>query len=390
MSAGNETGDRARRFQEFHARHGRKAFTPDFNSSLEALMQDRGATVCERVLAWAKRYAWGNYSDFAVDDEGRPLGQVDCAEQLRIDKRQVNTAVRVWEARGYLRTEGRLIYPDDSPQPERRGKVIDPYDFRSPSFRLFLQDWSHEHPDEYRLLEEARALVERLRMQIVEQYRERKKSLALSTNGSGSRSGAGQKVARVEDEKSLGSRTNEPPILIDEKEEVLNSGESYSSSSLSEAAEPTTTTPSDEAQVAEALSRYAACDDDAVRQLIDACRRHAPDATCEEVIAFVHAKGPLAIRRPSPLGFLLTAVPRCFIGESFRLFRAQQAKMSDQESRAIHWTSDWSIEKQICAAEEWLSEMSPDHENRPAALRLLAELRETAAAGPNGAGKGMR
>ena len=51
---------------------------------------------------------------------------------------------------------------------------------------------------------------------------------------------------------------------------------------------------------------------------------------------FVHAKGAL-LQRPgtrisSPIGFLLTAVPKCFTGESFQAFRLSRA---EQERRML-------------------------------------------------------
>jgi hypothetical protein len=34
----------------------------------------------------------------------------------------------------------------------------------------------------------------------------------------------------------------------------------------------------------------------------------------------------------SPIGFLLTAVPKCFSGEAFRLYREEQAKQREAEA----------------------------------------------------------
>lgn len=372
MSAGNGSGgDRKRRFDEFHERHGRRAFTPDFNSSLETLMKDPSATAGERVLAWAKRYAWGNYSDFAVDEEGKPQGQVDCASQIGIDKRQVNNAVRFWENRGYLRTEGRLIYPVDSPQPPNRSKVTDVYDFPSPSFRLFIETWSTAHPDEYEEFERACATAKRIRLQLIQQYRLMRKSQTSSTNDEESHLRAGPKVTAVQDGKSSTTATNDPSILIEEKEEVLKGSQNSASSSFSKATGTTTTT--EVAAIAEALSEYAVCDDEAVRQLVAACRHEAPDASAEEIVAVVHAKGPLARSRPSPLGFLLTAVPRCFEGESFRLSRAQQAQAQPNSPAMI----DQAIEIWERMIEEF-----PDHAQVPEWRERVDALRA--------AGKGMR
>lgn len=56
-------------------------------------------------------------------------------------------------------------------------------------------------------------------------------------------------------------------------------------------------------------------DEAAARVLWQRCREVEPTATPEEVVQFIHLKGD------QPLGFLLSAVPRCFHGASFRQFR---------------------------------------------------------------------
>jgi len=70
-------------------------------------------------------------------------------------------------------------------------------------------------------------------------------------------------------------------------------------------------------------------DDPSVRALIEACRQKAADASEEEIDYFVRIKADLMHRMgtvKSPMGFLKTSVPRCFEGESFRQFRAAEAK----------------------------------------------------------------
>jgi len=70
-------------------------------------------------------------------------------------------------------------------------------------------------------------------------------------------------------------------------------------------------------------------DDASVRELIEACRQKAADASEEEIDYFVRIKADLMHRMgtvKSPMGFLKTSVPRCFEGESFRQFRAAEAK----------------------------------------------------------------
>ena len=77
-------------------------------------------------------------------------------------------------------------------------------------------------------------------------------------------------------------------------------------------------------------------DDASVRQLVEACRQKAADAREEEIDYFVRIKADLMQRMgtvKSPMGFLKASVPRCFEGESFRQFRAAEAKR--QEASAL-------------------------------------------------------
>jgi len=70
-------------------------------------------------------------------------------------------------------------------------------------------------------------------------------------------------------------------------------------------------------------------DDASVASLMEACRAKAADAAEEEINYFVRIKADLMHRMgtvKSPMGFLKTSVPRCFEGESFRQFRAAEAK----------------------------------------------------------------
>jgi hypothetical protein len=75
-----------------------------------------------------------------------------------------------------------------------------------------------------------------------------------------------------------------------------------------------------------ALRRYIPdADDDGAADLWSRCTTHAPDATPDEIAHFIDLKaGKPGIRMP--LGFLLTAVPKCFQGESYRQFREQRAR----------------------------------------------------------------
>lgn len=74
-------------------------------------------------------------------------------------------------------------------------------------------------------------------------------------------------------------------------------------------------------------------DDDAAISLWHRCRQNAPDAAAAEIAHFIHLKaGKPGIRMP--LGFLLTAVPKCFLGDSYRQFREErERRQATQTSR---------------------------------------------------------
>ena len=85
------------------------------------------------------------------------------------------------------------------------------------------------------------------------------------------------------------------------------------------------------APIVTALRRYIPdVDDDAAVDLWHRCQANAPDAHVTEVVHFVELKaGKPGIRMP--LGFLLTAVPKCFAGDSYRQFRQERHKARENE-----------------------------------------------------------
>ena len=85
------------------------------------------------------------------------------------------------------------------------------------------------------------------------------------------------------------------------------------------------------AAVAQTLSKYGPTDDAGTDELIRLCRKHAPDATAEEIADLIRQKIGAVSIRGSVFGFLKTALPRCFVGESFRLFREERRKVAAQE-----------------------------------------------------------
>jgi hypothetical protein len=77
-------------------------------------------------------------------------------------------------------------------------------------------------------------------------------------------------------------------------------------------------------------------DEQAVWMLWTECRARVNDCTVEEILAFVQAKASIALngKIQNPVGFLLTAVPRCFEGAAFTAFREdERRRRADEENR---------------------------------------------------------
>jgi hypothetical protein len=91
---------------------------------------------------------------------------------------------------------------------------------------------------------------------------------------------------------------------------------------------------SSSAVIYEALSKFGSVDDDVLHRLTQSCRQSAPDCTDEEIIHFIREKGSMVRtgRISNPIGFLLTAVPKCFLGETFQLYRAEEQKRLEREA----------------------------------------------------------
>lgn len=109
-----------------------------------------------------------------------------------------------------------------------------------------------------------------------------------------------------------------------------------------------------------ALRRYAPdVDDDAAIDLWRRCNENAPEATLAEVVHFIDLKaGRPGIR--VPLGFLLTAVPKCFKGDSYRQFRAERDRSRDAQ-----------LSRDRMFAEEILKSPDADEEQKEWAREIL-------------------
>lgn len=76
-------------------------------------------------------------------------------------------------------------------------------------------------------------------------------------------------------------------------------------------------------------------DEQAVLMLWAECRSRAKDCTSEEVLSFVKAKASIALngKIQNPVGFLLSAVPKCFEGTAFEAYREEQRRRKDEEAK---------------------------------------------------------
>lgn len=110
-----------------------------------------------------------------------------------------------------------------------------------------------------------------------------------------------------------------------------------------------------------ALRRYIPdTDDDAAIELWTRCRENAPAAEVGEVVYFIDLKaGKLGIRMP--LGFLLTAVPKCFLGDSYRQFREER-----------HRAEQAGASRDRMFAEEILRSPDADEEQKQWAREVLS------------------
>lgn len=161
---------------EYEAATKELRFSKDFFPALEAIINDPLETIGTRVLAWYKRHSWGNFSLYAVNDDGSDAQQTDCASALGVTKQRVCQAVNYNEKRGYLYRDGKKVYVSISPSlGPKPSKVA-----RSADFSAFLEEWKVAHSADFQELEVARAAVERIRKVILSGYRESRRA---RTNG---------------------------------------------------------------------------------------------------------------------------------------------------------------------------------------------------------------
>jgi hypothetical protein len=114
------------------------------------------------------------------------------------------------------------------------------------------------------------------------------------------------------------------------------------------------------AAIVGALGRYVPdVDDDVAADLWHRCLENAPEARLDEILRVIHLKaGKPGIR--VPLGFLLTAVPKCFKGDSYRQFRAERERSREA-----------NLERDRLFAAEILKSPEADEEQKQWAREVL-------------------
>lgn len=93
-------------------------YTPAFNKNLLALMANKSLSAAVRIYAWLVYNSWGNRQSFVchlnrgVGARWLPGSQMDCANDLDLDKRIVSEVVNQFEQRGILRKQGGVLVLD--------------------------------------------------------------------------------------------------------------------------------------------------------------------------------------------------------------------------------------------------------------------------------------
>ena len=135
-------------------------FIKEFQDHNLAIMSDIFEPVASRVLAWVRRYAWGEWALFAIGVDGMPKYQVDCCRELGLKPRAVSKAVSYLQWRGYIEDQPKLLTPVVSPQ---MGGPAPDTEAKSPEWSAFCELWNVAHSADFEKLEVARATVDQIR-----------------------------------------------------------------------------------------------------------------------------------------------------------------------------------------------------------------------------------
>jgi len=114
--------------REYHSKKNYAGYTMVWHKTIEADIKDPSIPLQVRLLIAIRHYAWGNFSDWAVDrtptkeapDPGtpaKPLKQEKLAEILSTSESQVSKACSYWKQKGQLRKDHQFLFPEDSINP---------------------------------------------------------------------------------------------------------------------------------------------------------------------------------------------------------------------------------------------------------------------------------
>jgi hypothetical protein len=102
-------------------------------------------------------------------------------------------------------------------------------------------------------------------------------------------------------------------------------------------------------------SEFGQADDQAARRIIEECRRRASDVTDSEIALQVRlqAKRLRGISSvENPIGLLITQVPKCFEGESFRQFRSGGPRGRGREEEPVQIPSERQLQEYQAIVED--------------------------------------
>jgi len=156
--------------KQFHKAHGYTPYVMFWVKTLEAEMRDESLPNELRVLAAIRRYAWGNFSDFAVtekpkrkesDPTPRPLTQLQLSDIVGIQPSHLSENIQFLKSQGYLRENHRFLFPEELESPfesakdsnGNRSQIPTPSNFDSPYLR-FEQEYLEKNPPFKRTLSE--------------------------------------------------------------------------------------------------------------------------------------------------------------------------------------------------------------------------------------------
>ena len=135
-------------------------FTKEFFGHQQAVIADTRNTMGERFMACVRWRAWGQNCLYCVTDTGSDAWQADFARWLGVDKRRISRLYEHYVERGYLRLEGKRLYPVLNPTLNPDGKSPGPPGLFEDS--EFAQWWKVQGPEDFSEYMVLRAEVKRL------------------------------------------------------------------------------------------------------------------------------------------------------------------------------------------------------------------------------------